>query len=117
MDREAYLARVKARLLAARGGAAPVVEQIEGAAVFPIAPSSSPVEVPAVEEPDEEPDVLDEAAQGNVEPAQGAGMIDAFHDRVQLRHDLDDAAKTLSAESLAVLVMLARHLARVDQAA
>ena len=68
-------------------------------------------EPPEVVEDAPAPDVAQPSPYSESTPLH---TVDAFHDRVVARHDLDEAARTLSHESLEVLVTMAKHLAHPE---
>ena len=103
--RENYLEKLKSRL---RGE--------------PEAPTKADAPTLAIAAP-EPPEVVEDAPASNLAqtspysestPVHG---VEAFHDRVVARDDLDEAARTLTRESLEVLVVVARRLARAEERA
>jgi hypothetical protein len=106
IEREEYLRRVRARM---RGEPDPAPKAV-----------LTPTLAIAAPEP---PAVLEVASASNVaqpspySESTAVHTVDAFHDRVVARHDLDEAARTLTRESLEVLVVVARRLARAEERA
>ena len=106
IEREEYLRRVRARM---RGEPDPAPREVQAPTLAIAAPEPT-----AVDEDAPTPDVAQPSAYSESTPAH---TVEAFHERVVARHDLDEAARTLSRESLEVLVVVARRLARAEERA